>query len=102
MKNDPIQLSEQAEENAYICHLLATGELEKYEPKVTGILKKFLDVGHSGLSGKQDYWVNKVLNDFTPGECLLCERDLSYQDVIDDELLGGVCSSCHHDYSKRN
>jgi hypothetical protein len=85
----------------YLTRLIQNDELSKYDQKVQGICQRYLDEYPKPLTSAQMHWVKKVEEDFNPGHCEQCGCPRSWQDALDDELLGGVCSSCYHDISKR-
>lgn len=85
----------------YLTRLIQNDELANYDPKVKGICQLYLDQYPKPLTSGQMQWVKKVEKDFEPGPCEQCGHPRSWQDALDDEYLGGNCSSCHHDISKR-
>jgi hypothetical protein len=81
----------------YLKRLIQNDELSKYDPMVKGICKLYLDEYPKPLTSRQMHWVKTVEKDFDPGPCSQCDHPRSWQDALDDELLYGLCSSCHHD-----
>ena len=97
------QIQEEAETQPfreYLTRLIVNDELSDYHPKVTGICQLYLDQYPKPLSDGQMHWIEKVAKDFKPDPCELCECPRSWQDALDDEVLGGHCSSCYHTISK--